>query len=367
MTYRHDERDLTSPAGAANWLVDTARRNPEALLVLAAGVALLLRGGRSSARATSSGYRRAAQSSGEPPHDYVADIYEGGEYAESGREQPGRIEAARESVGEMARDASGYASDVAERVYETAGSYASSVASYADEQRRFLTRQAYRISDQAGEMLHERPLAVAALGLAAGAAVAAILPSTQVERRTLRPARDKILETASRTADAVVKAAAETVTHVQEEAAERGLSAEGLKAMARDAGETFTKTVSQEATKAAETKPGGGESSASAASGSSTQVRTVAGSAPGESTRSTFAGGSASASGSGRQGAGPAGSGSPSSPAAGGGNRLGPGATGTPSGGALDQRARKGPASSEGAGGGTGTGGGSGPGGGTKR
>jgi hypothetical protein len=366
MTYRHVEDDLTSPAGAATWLVDTARRNPEALLVLAAGVALLLRGGRSSAGSTGLRYRRAAQYSGEPPHDYVADIYEGGEYPESGREQHGRIDAARESVGEMARDASGYVSGVAEQVYETASSYASSAASYADEQRRYLTRQAYRMREKTGEMLHERPLAVAALGLAAGAAVAAILPRTQVETRTLRPTRDRILETASRTADAVVKAAAETVTHVQEEAAERGLSAEGLKEMARDAGETFTQTVSQEASKAAEAKPGGGETSSKSDSVSSTQARTVAGSAPTESDRSTLTSGSASASGSGRQGAGGAGSGSAASPPAGGANRLGPGASGPPSGGAVDPRATKPPASDKGAGGGTGTDGGSGSGGGTR-
>lgn len=377
MTYRHDADDLTSPSGAATWLVDTARRNPEALLVLAAGVALLLRGGRSSAGSTGLRYRRAAQYSGEPPHDYVADIYEGGEYPESGREQPGRIDAARESVGEMARDASGYVSGVAEQVYETASSYASSAASYADEQRRYLTRQAYRMSEKTGEMLHERPLAVAALGLAAGAAVAAILPPTQVETRTLRPTRDRILETASRTADAMVKAAAETVTHVQEEAAERGLSAEGLKEMARDAGETFTKTASQKASKAAETKPGCGESSAKAAPSSSTQVRS--GSALSESARSTPASGSASASGSGRQGLGGAGSGSAASRAVGGGNRqgptgspsgggsrAGPGVSGTPSGGVLDPGAGKGPASGQGADG-AGTGGGSGHGGGTKR
>ena len=36
---------------AGEWLISTAKRNPEALLVLAAGCALLMRSGRSSYRA----------------------------------------------------------------------------------------------------------------------------------------------------------------------------------------------------------------------------------------------------------------------------------------------------------------------------
>jgi hypothetical protein len=40
--------------------------------------------------------------------------------------------------------------------------------------------------------MREQPLAVAALGLAAGAALAAIFPPTEVEQRTLGPARDAL-------------------------------------------------------------------------------------------------------------------------------------------------------------------------------
>ena len=132
------------------------------------------------------------------------------------------------------------AADVTGRVYETAGSYASAVSGYADAGRRRLTRQAsragrqaYRMGNQAGEMLHEQPLAVAALGLAAGAAVAAFLPRVEMEERALRPARDALADAAGRAVESVKEAAGEAGRRLQDKAADLG--AEALKDAARGA------------------------------------------------------------------------------------------------------------------------------------
>jgi hypothetical protein len=64
-----------------------------------------------------------------------------------------------------------------------------------------------RIGDagrRAGETLEEAPLVVLAAGLAAGAAIAALLPRTRTEDRLLRPVADRARETA-RTAYAAAK------------------------------------------------------------------------------------------------------------------------------------------------------------------
>lgn len=49
---------------------------------------------------------------------------------------------------------------------------------------------------RAGDRLEEAPLAILAAGLAAGAAIAALLPRTRTEDRLLRPVTDRAKETA---------------------------------------------------------------------------------------------------------------------------------------------------------------------------
>jgi hypothetical protein len=222
---------------AGDWLMNTARRNPEAVLVLAAGVALLMRRGSHPWRGAPTGENRGAS----------MDVYQEGQYEEEGRKRrsPMRkvrrsISGAAETAGEYVSNVGEYASNVSERVYETAGSYASAVSEYADAGRRRVTRQAYRagrrayrMGDQAGQMLHEQPLAVAALGLAAGAAVAALLPRVEMEERALRPARDALVDAAGRAVESVKEAASDAGKRLQEKAADLG--AEALKDAARGA------------------------------------------------------------------------------------------------------------------------------------
>jgi hypothetical protein len=57
-------------------------------------------------------------------------------------------------------------------------------------------------------VLRDQPLAVALAGLAAGAAVAAVLPSTQIEGRTLEGAREVLTQAAGEAGESVLGAAA---------------------------------------------------------------------------------------------------------------------------------------------------------------
>jgi hypothetical protein len=194
------EAGYDGPTEPVDWLIATLRRNPEAFLVLAAGAALLLR--------RSGGAR------------------------------------------------------FVERMAGSAGDYASTVAGYAEDRSRRLSRQASRFGKRgvrlgrqaqsaAGEMIHEQPLAVAALGLAAGAAVAAMLPRSEIEERAFGPAREALSEAAGGVVDSVKEAAGEATRRAQEAVVEHGI--EGLRDVARDAARGFTEGFSGEA---------GGESSA---------------------------------------------------------------------------------------------------------
>jgi hypothetical protein len=216
---------------AGDWLIGTAKRNPEALLVLAAGCALLLRNaGSSPARASSK--------------------WQYDEYYGERRERPEPERSWREDLSRTAETAKDYASDVTERVSDTASSYASAASRYAEEGRRTMSAQASRFKNQAqstaGQLWREQPLAVALFGLAAGAALAALLPSTEVEEQALGQARDAVGDAAGRAGENLKAAVSEAGERLKQSAAERGLSPEGLKEMARDTAQTFTSKASGE-------------------------------------------------------------------------------------------------------------------------
>jgi hypothetical protein len=117
----HSQREL----GTGDWILGAIKRNPEGLLLLAAGCALLMR---------RAGFR-PLYGNGSGPHADRND-YTGSN---------GPHQSLGDTVAQAARNAGEYASDVTHRVTETASSYASSVSDYADEaseQSRRFARQA---------------------------------------------------------------------------------------------------------------------------------------------------------------------------------------------------------------------------------
>jgi len=224
-------------------LIGAAKRNPEALLVLAAGCALFLRG-RNSEASSSRSYE--AQTS--PSRSYYDD--EASQQPTSSRVS-GALSRVAESASGLAEGAKGYASDVSERVSSAAGSYASTVSKFADDTRQTVTSQASRFADQAqstvqqgfAQMLREQPLALAGLGLAAGAAVAAIFPSTDMEEQAFAPAREAFMSAANQVGDSVKSAAGEAGEQLKQAVSDKGLNADALKGLARDVAGSFTNKV----------------------------------------------------------------------------------------------------------------------------
>jgi len=222
---------------AAEWVVDTARRKPEALLLMAAGCALLMRG------------RGTAKASSRP-----GDVYGRAPWPEEGVGAR-----AHESAYRTAEGATDYMGDVSDRLGETVGSYASTARDYAQDARRRMgeytgavrenlasasdriSRTAQSATRTATDTMREQPLLIAALGLAAGAAVAALFPTTDVERCTLGPAADALVGAAGAAGRDLVDRAARTGEEMKRAATARGLTPDGLADLAHEAAETFTR------------------------------------------------------------------------------------------------------------------------------
>jgi hypothetical protein len=223
MTHDTYTDDLSQAGGR---LLGAARRNPEALLLLAAGCCLLMRSG--------SVFRGTSQTRyDDTGHEHRADFR---------RASPGPASSSvREGLSRAADSAAQYASDIKDRVSDAASSYTEAAADFAQDARRNVSEETSRLTRQAqstlesgmNRVLREQPLAVVMAGLAAGAAVAAVFPTTEIEERTLGPAGESVRQAAGKAGERL-KSAAE----------ERGLTTEGLKELAGEVSDTFTNAVS---------------------------------------------------------------------------------------------------------------------------
>jgi ElaB/YqjD/DUF883 family membrane-anchored ribosome-binding protein len=219
---------------AGEWITDAVTRNPEGLLLLGAGIALLMRSGR-----------------GQSPKYRYAQSMNQGERHYAGRREHSQIgEGVVERVGEIAQRAGEYVSEATDQVAEKARSYTSAAADYADEASQAAMERSRRMADQVREtadyLVREQPWAVALGGLLAGVAVAAVFPSTRIERRTLGDVGDRLRSAAGAAGEQVMEAGMKAGERLSEIAEERGLTSKGLKQAAQDVGGTFSSALSGE-------------------------------------------------------------------------------------------------------------------------
>ena len=214
-------------ADSGEWIVNAIKRNPEGLLLLAAGAALLLRTGARTSR--------VAQS--------MAAAY-GNERHSSGSS---RVAEGTNAVRETFDTASEAASDAVRRTLDTAASYASTAADYADSARRTVGEQSERITRQTQSVfrtiLQDQPLAIVAAGIAAGVAVAATFPPTQLEKDTLGPLGDEMSKAAGEFGEQVKQASTKAGEKLKTAADQRGLNTETLREVADEALETFKSSM----------------------------------------------------------------------------------------------------------------------------
>jgi hypothetical protein len=194
----------------ADWLLGTFKKNPEGLLLLAAGAVLMMRqGGNGSTQAVAS-------------------------------EAPSRMTDAAESVRSTA-------ADMTERTMKSASDMAAQASDYASQATRKVSQQSERvmrqaqstIRDTADRVLKDQPLMVAVAGLAAGAAVASLFPSTELEREALSPIGERMTEAASRAGEQLKDATVAAGDTLKKAADQRGLNMEGLKDVAGEVAGAF--------------------------------------------------------------------------------------------------------------------------------
>ncbi len=253
-----DYLDSDTYSRAGDWFMSTARHNPEALLLLAAGCALLMRGGGSFISRTPA---RRHNLDGSQRRDWETPSYDAtGESV--GSRAGAAFSAAREAAGEhvadvkrgVAETASEYGNTVSQYARDarrTAGEYADSVSEFARETGRTISGQSERLRRQASSVqgsiqdgvnrvVRQQPLAVAAAGLAAGAAVAAVFPSTRLENRAFGGAHEALAQAASKTGENLVDAAGEAGERLRATATGR---LKDLAGDAVDAVDTFASQV----------------------------------------------------------------------------------------------------------------------------
>jgi hypothetical protein len=272
----YSERDTYSQAG--DWLLGTVRRNPEALLLMAAGCCLMMRSGSASRTSARHAYERDEW--GYPTSGASSQVRGASASTREGLSASDAVRSAGEYASQakhrMTDTASDYASQMKERISDTASEYADSVRDFAGEARRAVTERSARLSRQTQatlqssmqRVLREQPLAVAVAGLAAGAAVAALFPSTDIEDRVLGGAHERLKDAAEKTGERVMEAAGKAGERLKSAAEERELTSEGLKEVAGEVADTFKDAMSGKP----EDRSGASPGSSAAPGGSSQNV-----------------------------------------------------------------------------------------------
>lgn len=168
------------------------RDNPLPLTMIGAGLAWLMLGRGASAATPASGY---ATRRGSGQHD--------GALAEMDAMTSDTAASVGEVAGRAAGNVAGMASGAVGTVSDMASSAAGTVSDMASGAADTLTNSAAASADMATkagrsaqQLMEDQPLAVAAVGLAVGAAIGAMLPHTQIEDERLGGYREQLRDRA---------------------------------------------------------------------------------------------------------------------------------------------------------------------------
>ena len=192
-------------------MIAALRRNPEGLLLLGAGVALLLRN-------ADTGTAKRPKKRGPGAEDASAAQGRGGKFDDA--------------VEEMRT----YVSDTAHDLGETASEYGRAAAAKT-KQAAFDTRR--KVED----VIDTHPAALAVAGLAVGCLAAAIFPSTRIEQDTLGPLGRQAADAASEAGGRLKDAAARARDQIKEGVTDGTIIEKGLSGFARDVADEFKGNV----------------------------------------------------------------------------------------------------------------------------
>jgi ElaB/YqjD/DUF883 family membrane-anchored ribosome-binding protein len=209
-------------------LTDAATRNPIPLLLASIGVGWMMLATRRGSAANGGYYSGSADYTGDhDQHEGTGMLREkarhlrerAGHIRDRASEAAHKVQAAMDSTRETMHGAMGSmhgAMDstretwkhAAESSRHTLGSTAESLRSGASRAADVTRAQAERMN----RLLHEQPLMLGALGLAAGAIIGALLPTTEHEGRMLGEMRNKTMKEVAQKSRAKLETAREHVT-----------------------------------------------------------------------------------------------------------------------------------------------------------
>ena len=199
-----------------------------------------------------------------------------------------------DKMSDMGRRASETAQDYAARMRVLRDDYERRAHYYTDRVRRgfnqgwdAIEHGAEEASDRVGEMFERQPLLMGALGLAAGAVLASVLPMTRRERETFGPYRDQVFREAESLASAYrerAQRAGEAALHAARETAdEEGLTPSGVRKGASETVRGFADSVrhvAEEARDAAKDEMKGKDGTTEPSPGSTSTISSTAPSTP---------------------------------------------------------------------------------------
>jgi hypothetical protein len=251
-----DQRAANAQSSLGERLAGAARAQPAGLLLLLAGTSLLLSGMRSPSREATRRARTTVRKIAQGDFSSVTD-----------------------GASDMASGVRDRVSDLGNKAGELARSTTESLSGMADDAQRALRERSQQLADTAYSsaqsgvsfVLEDQPLLLAAIGLAAGATLGAILPSTPQENRLMGDTRDRVADLASEVArqkiDELGDAAGEATERLKNAVKERaGLATEDLGDVAREVVEPFANVASGSGTSSSGTSSSGDRSSQSSTS-----------------------------------------------------------------------------------------------------
>jgi hypothetical protein len=183
-------------------LTDAATRNPLPLLLTSVGVGWMMLTSRSASRQGNgnwqpgSGGRRRMNDL----RDRAGNIRDRAAHAAD--QVSGAVDSTRETLKEAVQSSR-----------ETFEETAESLRSHATRAAEVTREQAEMARERFDRLLHDQPLVLGALGLAAGAIIGALLPKTEHEDRVLGPMRDKVVKDTAQKSRALYETARDNASH----------------------------------------------------------------------------------------------------------------------------------------------------------
>jgi hypothetical protein len=256
---------LGSNSDAADWLVNTVRKNPEGLLLLGAGLALLMRAGgsraaqASSASSTSYGggngpygpygmsaAREGAQHGVEPMRSGMSDVRD--RAADQARNTAEQLRSTASDAAQSMSRSFDQVQGQAQTAVNTAMQSGQKLANAAMESGQSMMTSAVQSGQQVVQSIAAQPLLVALMGLGTGLALASLIPESAIEHRALQDAGKTLAEKARDVGSRVASATSEVGDKLAQEAEQRRLNKDGVQELAGTLTDTFTNALGERGT-----------------------------------------------------------------------------------------------------------------------